>query len=182
MCVNYHKDSSLFCFAIKEHICTFEEQINKHKMKASDLRVGNLIYWNIPEKENIIHVVAGIRNKTPQTTPISLGESIDDYKPIQLTEEWLVRFGFNKEEIQISKGHGFFYSMNYMDYKYSFSFAEFRGDWGFYHSYTDATDDKDNNRFDFISCGIKYVHQLQNLFYALTNTELQLKISSHLLT
>lgn len=170
MCVNYHKDSSLFCFAIKEHICTFTEQINKHKMKASDLRVGN---W-VSKFEEYYQITSA--------TIVSLEREDSSAKPIQLTEEWLVRFGFNKEEIQISKGHGFFYSMNYMDYKYSFSFAEFRGDWGFYHSYTDATDDKDNNRFDFISCGIKYVHQLQNLIYALTNTELQLKVSSHLLT
>ena len=64
-------------------------------MKAEELRIGNLIFWDIPEKLNTIHEVIGIRNKKPQTIPISLGESIEDYKPIPLTEEWLKMFGAN---------------------------------------------------------------------------------------
>jgi hypothetical protein len=66
------------------------------RIKANELRIGNLIYWNIPEKVDTIHTVVGIRNDKPQTVPISLGESIENYQPIQLTEEWLLKFGFNK--------------------------------------------------------------------------------------
>ncbi len=94
------------------------------------------------------------------------------YEPIPLTEEWLLRFGFKKEEKSPSKNHGNYYSVWLMDYKYSFSYAAFREDWGFYHSYTDALKDEDNDKFDFISCGIKYVHELQNLYYSLSQDEL----------
>ena len=94
------------------------------------------------------------------------------YEPIPITEEWLFRFGFKNEEKSPSHNHGNYYSIWEMDYKYSFAYAPFREDWGFYHSYTDANKDKDNNRFDFISCGIKYVHELQNLYYSLVHEEL----------
>ena len=72
-------------------------------------------------------------------------------------------------------GHSDFYSLDLFDFKYSFSFATFRDDWGFYHSYTDAGNDADNNRFDFISCGIQHVHKLQNLILDLTGEELKYK-------
>lgn len=97
------------------------------------------------------------------------------HKSIKLTEDWLLNFGFKREEKTPSKEHGHYFSKWVMDYKYSFAYAPFREDWGFYHSYTDAPKDEDNDRFDFISCGIKYVHELQNLYFALTKTELVLQ-------
>jgi len=121
-------------------------------MKANDLRLGNLIYWNIPEKLDVIHTVVGIRNEKPQTMPISLGESINDYKPIPLTEEWLKKFGFEdlyygqdkfgwiKDGVNISK---------YFNFVLMLPDAE----------YYDSTK-------------IKWVHDLQNLYYALTGVEL----------
>ena len=65
-------------------------------MNANELRIGNLIYWDIPEKENVPHEVIGIKQGKPLTTPISLGDTMDEYKPIPLTEEWLLRFGFTR--------------------------------------------------------------------------------------
>jgi len=59
-------------------------------MEARELRIGNLIYWDIPEKENVIHTVIGIVNGKPKTEPASLGTLIEEYKPIPLTEEWLL--------------------------------------------------------------------------------------------
>lgn len=93
---------------------------------------------------------------------------------IILTEEWLIKFGFKPEPQSPSVLHSRYFSMCICDYKYSFSYAEFREDWGFYHSYTDAMTEEENNRFDCVSFGIKYVHQLQNLMFALTQEELQL--------
>ena len=94
------------------------------------------------------------------------------YEPILLTKDWLLRFGFREEEKSPSHNHENYYSIWIMDYKYSFAYASFRNDWGFYHSYTDANNDEYNDRFDFISCGIKYVHELQNLYYSLVHEEL----------
>ena len=79
-------------------------------MKAEELRIGNLIFWDIPEKLNTIHEVIGIRNKKPQTIPISLGESIEDYKPIPLTEEWLLKF--EKIDWVLKDDKGFYFLFN----------------------------------------------------------------------
>ena len=73
-----------------------------------------------------------------------------EYDPITLTEEWLLKFGFEKSESK-------FY------YKKSF---------GVHLDFT---------AFNFQSClwlsdNIKYVHQLQNLYFALTGEELILNI------
>jgi len=47
-------------------------------LKSNELRIGNLIYWNIPEKLNVPHEVVGIVHDRPQTIPISLGDSIHE--------------------------------------------------------------------------------------------------------
>lgn len=133
-------------------------------MKANELRIGNLVLKY--GSEILI---------TPYDL-INIELSLNEYEPIPLTEEWLLKFGFVEElDKKPSLKHGNYFSIWVMDYKYSFSYADFRKDWGFYHSYTDAGNENDNNRFDFISCGIKHVHQLQNLYFALTGEELQVK-------
>ena len=161
-------------------------------MKANELRIGNYVIY-----ECTTHIVYELNNRSISSWWVKDGkpkiEKIqkdvsgvlvlypyfdmeDEYDPIPLTEEWLWEFGFVKENIKpVSKNHGSFFSMYVDDYKYSFAYANFRDDWGFYHSYTDACDEKDNNKFDAISFGIKYVHQLQNLYFALTGEELKIK-------
>ena len=121
-------------------------------MKAKDLRLGNLIYWDIPEKENTIHTVVGIRNDKPKTIPISLGESIEDYKPIPLTEDWLKKFGFEdlyygddkfgwiKEGVNVSKYFNFVLMLPNGEY--------------------------------YDSTKLKWVHDLQNIYHAITGVEL----------
>jgi hypothetical protein len=132
-------------------------------MKANELRIGNLYDHNGEYKtvtpDVILEVWIAERNWV---------------KPIALTEEWLLKFGLKREDKSPTREHSQYFSKWVMDYKYSFAYAPFREDWGFYHSYTDASNDEDNNKFDFISCGIKHVHQLQNIYFALTGEELKL--------
>jgi len=138
-------------------------------MKPQELRIGNFVYHKdnpLPQK------VDGLDLYKIQSEYISEYSMPDKFTAIPLTEEWLLKFGFKKEDKSPTKEHSNYFSRWVMDYKYSFSYAPFRQDWGFYHSYTDAPNDADNERFDFISCGIKYVHQLQNLYFALTGEEL----------
>jgi hypothetical protein len=140
---------------------------------ANELRIGNWYIstkWQKPvrcELSDIVDIYDRNMGAEDKYAPVE-----EVFQPLPLTEEWLLKFGFEKEDSTPSKGHGNYYSMGICDYKYSFAYAGFRKDWGFYNSYTDAADDKDNNRFDFISCGIQSVHQLQNLFFALTGEEL----------
>lgn len=131
-------------------------------MKASELRIRNLVY--LSDKQKVWEIWNAHEIDECENNPF--------VEPVPLTEEWFFRFGFKKEMKAPSHNHSNYYSIGVVDSKYSFSYASFREDWGFYHSYTDAPKDEDNDRYDFISCGIKYVHQLQNLYFALTGEEL----------
>ena len=63
-------------------------------IKASELRVGNLVYWNEPKKVGVPHRVIRIMENRINTVPISLGNSMEDYSPIPLSEGLLVAAGF----------------------------------------------------------------------------------------
>ena len=101
------------------------------------------------------------------------GYRLSDILPIVLTENIFLSLGFFAEHAKPSVSHSLFYSKEVADYKYSFAYAGFRNDWGFYHSYTDAFTEAQNNTFDAISFGIKHLHELQNLWFALTQDELE---------
>lgn len=119
-------------------------------MKATELRIGNWVYtgkFSVPR--------LGIRSNGE--TKIT-GEGISyveqkllDVKPIPLTEERLLKFGFRIER------------MKRLDH---FRFGKGRLIGHFYK----------NKRFLFrnVWCNIKYVHSLQNLYFALTNEELKI--------
>lgn len=131
-------------------------------MKANELRIGNVLQ-SIDGKtaykilcfygESTVLVDIGII-KTP--TDDEHEESLESLEPIPLTEEWLLKFGFE------------------LEYK-----SEFRIK---YTSPTDASIGYDWHKMDVwgfryfgkkIKC--EYVHQLQNLYFALTGEELTIK-------
>lgn len=122
------------------------------KAGAKDLRIGN---W-------LINFLGGEFEANPGT--IAAAER-DYFRPIELTEEWLLRFGFKKDEDGaydsrndesyplfmgrisiVNKQKEFFLWISIDDYFYSFAWTK-----------------------------IKYVHQLQNLYFALTGEELTTK-------
>ena len=116
-------------------------------MKATELRIGNklfdyndriitinLIDYPIQVKEYFV----GCKENHSRYT-------IDDIKPIPLTEQRLKDFGFRK------------YSSTQYD-KDDFWSIKYEGERGFYSNQ--------------LECYIKYVHQLQNLYFALTDKEL----------
>jgi len=127
-------------------------------MEANELRIGNYVYWNIPEKLNVLHKVVGIRNGRPQTIPISLGDSIENYKPIPLTEDILLKCG-------------------YKVYKDSM-FCGIIGPLGFVKDegkYFLCTQDDTGYILDD-AVQIESLHQLQNLYFALTGNELTVNL------
>jgi len=109
-------------------------------MKASELRIGNYVYHEptIDDWE-IIQANPG--------TMIQCEINPDGFDPIPLTEEWLLKFGF--EPLGSSR----------FDFKI---FTYYLYDGSFY------------NQSSRLST-IKYVHQLQNLYFALTDEELEIK-------
>jgi hypothetical protein len=138
-------------------------------MKASELRIGNICHQG----------VVSIIKEERFTVASSLGSDYDslciNIEPEPITEEWLIKFGFVDEGKRETKNHGNFFSKAILDYKYCFAYADFRNDWGFYQEYTDSPFLNDEGKKYFISCGIRYVHQLQNLWFALTGEELTIK-------
>lgn len=115
-------------------------------MTESDLRTGNLLNYDTSEGETLPTKIDWHDLKWLSKDPKGFNLV---HTPITLTDEWLVKFGFEKD------GQGFvnkiiLYGEN--DFRYNASFFE-------YHS--------------LIS--VKYVHQLQNLFFALLGEELKQK-------
>ena len=121
-------------------------------MKASELRIGN--YYN--QFENT--------EKVSWSTLKTLEESTTEQlwcKPIPLTDEWLLKFGFEKDGDSFIYGNGWLI-VDFPTVHYSFDI------WTFNENYPTTSD------WTEIPSNIEYVHQLQNLYFALTNEELKL--------
>jgi hypothetical protein len=105
-------------------------------MKASELRIGNKFY--LPNEE-----VGTISYHEIRLMEVALDKP--NYKPIPLTEEWLLKLGAKKDKIDNTYYLSELEIMlpNFFRYKTS------------------------------IISRIDYVHQLQNLYFALTGEELK---------
>lgn len=136
-------------------------------MKATELRIGN--YINTINRGGEVHLPDDtvftiqklgskcelcIIDKKPWEE-INLPEIFYyDLSPIPLTEEWLLKFGFNLLGNTIS--HACF-GDNPITHDYMIKLIKTDKEWFYKNSYHE----------------IKYVHQLQNLYFALTGEELK---------
>jgi hypothetical protein len=128
-------------------------------LSATELRIGNLVFAY--SKECIIDAVDfsvfQMYERKKEEHP---------YTPVPLTEEWLLKFGFKnagiwEDYMPYHAKHGvlLFFNEGRTEYElsdYLSGYGEMRS--GKYHLTT----------FKWI----KYVHQLQNLYFALTGEEL----------
>lgn len=126
-------------------------------MKATELRIGNRIIY-----EATTHIVTAIGVIYPEDV-VSVWENDketpyrhkeDEIDPIPLTEEWLLKFGavktFDNWQFTISVGAITLHFRRNNEW-----YSELGG--------------------IYLGSKIKYVHQLQNLYFALTGNELELK-------
>lgn len=124
--------------------------------KASDLRIGNfLTFSNGIQPSKTIQVGRRFFSSAAIEPEDGDFQVAPYYKPIPLTDEWLMRLGFTKEDRRVE----FLYRLGrYMFAIGSTISVEFDSGPGgeCYELYTD----------------IDTVHQLQNLHYALTGEEL----------
>jgi len=111
-------------------------------MKANELRIGNWVRWNYEESSE------------GNVYPVEYGYELDDIKnnpnivkPIPLTEEWLLKFGFE--------------------------YSDLNGDSGLWKIPPFQIYGKYNQFIYDYRLDVNYVHQLQNLYFALTYEELQ---------
>ena len=118
-------------------------------MKANELRIGNLI-----QTDEGIETVIGITDEFIDCVlnGASGDYHIDDlyFNPIQLTEDWLLKFGFEDAHYGEYKKDRYTLDCEYTDK-------------GIYYFIIDET---------CLELDVKHVHQLQNLYHALTGEEL----------
>ena len=156
-------------------------------MKATELRIGNLVYYTaksafylkkdgdiipFPEKEFEVRVlitsisenIIGVTNKGLILYGAIIDESVDILKlePVPLTEEMLLKAGFIKE---FNSGcderdhNSYYYSGKEINLTIDFELGS------------------SDHLYECLSVTgsqkLKYVHQLQNLYFALTGEELK---------
>jgi len=132
-------------------------------MTANELRIGNLILFSPSGKKNlvierpvkVINLLDEVCIVEDKGLRLELFYDSASTKPIPLTEEWLLKFGFEKDNF-ITR------------------------EWNHDHSHIKMITHYENGflmlfRGNSIGTMIKHVHQLQNLYHALTGEELQLK-------
>lgn len=129
-------------------------------IQATELRIGNLI--NIPESGVIATISAiGRRAFNIDVSKVDLDEADNyfDYEsahPIPLTSSILEKSGFYYNDINGDSGH---WQIKHPTAAGLFEILE--GEDGFFYNY---------------QAELKYVHQLQNLFFAIAQTELNLNL------
>ena len=134
-------------------------------MKASELRIGNLIFdyagrqitikkIDFPS-EILIYFIGCEENHSEY--------NLNDIKPIRLTEEWLMKFGFKKKKYPNPRVWSYMYDFGFLSLRYHY--FGLKNNRNYLISATECRWDND----------IKYVHQLQNLYFALTGEELTIK-------
>lgn len=122
-------------------------------MKANELRRYNLVYRCSPNKVEIIKVQS-ISNYFIN------GLGISAIEPILIDEYWLLRFGF--ESVKKEDNNYSFFALNKKRKNNPKPPIDIYKKKTFFYGH------------NINHC--KYVHQLQNLYFALTNTELEIKL------
>lgn len=116
-------------------------------MKSQELRIGNWVNKDL-SVDDMVTIQVGIGD-------LLSNEVIENLYPIPLTEEWLAKFGLGPNI--------WFCDSSY--YIFKDSHFEIHKEWSIkVRNVTHTTEIE----FGFF----KYVHQLQNLYYALTGEEL----------
>ena len=143
-------------------------------MDARSLRISNLVLF---AEDQSVFTVKEISEEglwvfnEDETTWIE----IDQFEGIPLTEGWLLRMGFVR--IKRTGRYGDIYAIS----SGSDSCYCLEKDWNDYPSYfvgieyTDSPFKEDEDKTYNFSFDMKHVHQLQNMYYALTGEELTIK-------
>jgi len=128
-------------------------------MRAEELRIGNLIYNGLgdPFKVNATTI-----------SEFSLGQAVlGEFKPIPLTVDRLKRFGFVKDD---DGNYRIDLQTHYLELVPS------NGYW--YPAYIQVPEMSYQDEQRVGTNRIEFVHQLQNLYFALTGEELKLNQES----
>jgi hypothetical protein len=115
-------------------------------MKANELRIGNFFY---PDVDGDAYAKI-----TAKDILELYSDPIDDYyKALPLTEEWLIKFGFERKGITSCFGK---LCIHHKEPMYPYGRVYF-------------------NSWAILQKMPEYVHQIQNLYFALTGEELEVQ-------
>lgn len=119
-------------------------------IQRNELMIGNFLLFKFPSIEDSVIKLTDIANSYVSCTEVAA----IDYKrvePIALTEDWLLKFGMLP---------------SVTDNRYVFPDNEY---------FDISSDGSLYFENSFTAVYVKYVHQLQNLYFALCQTELKTK-------
>ena len=125
-----------------------QDAVMQSVLKANDLRIGNLIFYetvDLNTGENVLEIVEATANdiKTQELKSIFL--------PIPLTEEWPLKFGFEKSMGSLAYRKGSFAILIWEDGSATIEFK------------------------NLAIAVINFVHEFQNIYFALKSEELTIK-------
>ena len=128
------------------------------ELKANELRINNLLYDNLGRIIKVSeireeHIIFYLSNNS------KIKHTINSFKPIPLTEEWLLKFGFEKKKWKAK--NSIYFELDKIEILLQDSYYK-KG----------VTYFNSNLLFEYFP---KYIHQLQNIYFALTNKELKCK-------
>ena len=129
------------------------------ELSATELRIGNLVGIASSLNFNIGKVTLISNNRILLENKIS--NKNHKFIPIELTEEWLIIFGFEKAK----HSHGY---DCYIKDGIDFDIVSH----GRYWVLATYTDESCTNSLYFAHGQFEYVHKLQNLYFSLTGEEL----------
>lgn len=134
-------------------------------IRATELRIGNIVDFGDPEPDEAGHMKGHLENRVITGSDIVRAEEWPTvFYPIPLTEEWLSTFGFS---YHFWKGIKYMLLVN-QKIDIRLQAPEKEGDGWFPTLHYDAC--------NLFNREIYSVHQLQNLFFALTGEELTVKL------
>lgn len=130
-------------------------------LTAQELRMGNYVeYFSKNPFEEWAYWWEMIQIDARDIVYIDTYSNTPDYRPIPITEDWLVKLGFGiNKNAYIIKSKFLLKKVDSVNYEVKF--------------WTDASSFAKN--LLRIELNIKYIHQLQNLYFALTGRELTIK-------
>lgn len=162
----------------------------KAELKPQDLRIGNWVRLYVNDTDFTEFPI-----ELPDFNLIHNSNSKREYEPIELSEEWLKRLGFEEKPAYEWKGNGYDYQPETSKTQYrDFVIDAEDEDYFFVRYATRSYRNSENDQWksdtnlsvhkgswyeraeEQIPCKpIKYIHDLQNLFAIMTGTELTLK-------
>jgi len=128
-------------------------------MEAKNYRLGNIV-----KQPNRIGKISEVWQDAVRLEGYNNGYDYKHTQPIHLSEKWLNDFGFKKEVL--SDDSGYYYTLELNKNKYC-DLSIISGD---KNGFIEVTLFPYEEWFRY-----KYVHELQNLFFAITGKELELK-------